>query len=185
MSKIEIETPRLLLRRWKDADLNDFIKMNSDPDVMKYFPEAYGAERTIKLYKIIQDEFSKYGYGLYAVEEKSSNKFIGFVGFHWADFDADFCPCIEIGWRLKKEYWHKGYATEGAIACMKHGFTNLGFDKVYSFTAVENTPSQRVMKRIGMQLYQYFEHPEVAEGHFLKPHVCYTINKNIFCNCES
>src|SRR5699024_12133542 len=68
---------------------------------------------------------SDLGFGLYAVEEKTNNEFIGFIGFHRATFEADFTPCIEIGWRLKKEAWGKGYATEGAASCLKYGFTVL------------------------------------------------------------
>lgn len=176
--RIEIETPRLLLRRWRETDLNAFIRLNADPDVMRYFPEAYGEERTKQFYSMIQEEFLQCGYGLYAVEEKSSHCFIGFIGFHLARLATDFCPCVEIGWRLNKAYWNKGYATEGAKACLKHGFASLGFHKVYSFTAVKNIPSQRVMQKIGMRFYQHFEHPEIIEDHPLRPHVCYIIEKS-------
>ena len=175
---IDIKTPRLLLRRWRETDLGAFTKMNADPEVMRHFPEAYSEERTKQFYNIIQKEFSEYGYGLYAVEEKSNSSFIGFIGFHWARFAADFCPCIEIGWRLDKDYWNKGYATEGAKACLEYGFAHLGFDSVYSFTSNKNIPSQRVMQKIGMRLYQHFEHPEIAENHPLRPHVCYVIDKS-------
>jgi ribosomal-protein-alanine N-acetyltransferase len=88
----------------------------------------------------------------------------------------DFCPCIEIGWRLDKIYCGKGYATEGTKACLKHGFENLGFDEVASFTSIENIASQRVMQKIGLQFERYFNHPKVAEGHPLRPHVFYRIN---------
>lgn len=175
---IDIETPRLLLRRWKAADFDKFVVMSADPQVMRYFPEPHQEEQTKRFYDLIQAEFSEYGYGLYAVEEKSSGRFIGFIGFHWARFDADFSPCIEIGWRLDKAHWHKGYATEGAKACLKHGFTNLGISKVYSFTTIENRPSQNVMKKIGMSFYRYFDNPDIPDNHPQKPHVCYVINKN-------
>lgn len=172
-----IETPRLLLRQWKDADLDDFARLNADPQVMRYFPEPYSGDRTKQLYDLIQEEFAEYGYGLYAAEEKSSGKFIGFIGFHWARMDADFCPCIEIGWRLDKEYWGKGYAPEGAKACLEHGFAHLGFERVYAYTAVSNIPSQRVMQKAGMRLDRYFDHPDVPENHPLRCHVCYAIDK--------
>ena len=175
---IDIETPRLLLRRWKESDIAVFTKMNLDAEVMRYFPAPYSEERTKQSYDAIQEEFAKYGYSLYAAEEKSSGNFIGFIGFHWARFDADFCPCIEIGWRLDKDYWHKGYATEGAKACLQHGFDHLGFDTIYSFTAVKNLPSEHVMQKIGMHFYQFFDHPQVPDDHPLKPHVCYVISKN-------
>jgi len=152
--------------------------MNADTTVMRFFPATLSADETKAFYDSIQQEFSEYGYGLYAVEEKDSGCFIGYIGFHWARFDMDFCPCIEIGWRIDKKYWNKGYATEGAAACLKHGFDNLGFDEVVSFTATENIASKRVMQKIGMHFERYFEHPKVAEGHPLRPHVFYRIKKN-------
>ena len=175
--QIDIETPRLLLRRWQESDLEHLTVMNSDPAVMRHFPAVLSAEETKLFYDNIRLEFSEFGYGLYAVEEKGSGLFAGLIGFHLAKFDTDFCPCVEIGWRLDKRYWDKGYATEGAKACLQHGFENLGFDEVVSFTATENMASQRVMQKIGMQFERYFEHPKVAEGHPLRPHVLYRINK--------
>ena len=178
IKQVVIETQRLLLRRWQESDLDVFMLMNTDPDVMHYFPDTLNAEETKSFYDSIQQEISEYGYGLYAVEEKDSGCFIGFIGFHWASFEADFCPCVEIGWRLDKRYWDKGYATEGAKACLKHGFENLAFDEVVSFTAVKNAPSQRVMQKIGMQFQGYFDHPKVSMDHPLRSHVLYRINKD-------
>lgn len=179
-NKIDIETERLLLRRWQEKDLETFIRMNQDDEVMRYFPNKRNASQTRELYEKIVQEFTEHGYGLYAAEEKDGGQFIGFIGFHHANMAADFCPCIEIGWRLDKQYWGKGYATEGAKACLKHGFGKLGFNKVYSFTSTLNIPSQRVMQKTGLKFEQYFEHPEVAENHPLRPHVCYSIDKNTY-----
>jgi len=176
--QVDIESKRLLLRRWQESDIEAFISMNADTTVMRYFPAPLSAEETTTFYDSIQQEFSEYGYGLYAVEEKDSGCFLGYIGFHWSRFDMDFCPCVEIGWRLEERYWGKGYATEGAIACLKHGFEKLGFDEVVGFTAVENIASQRVMQKIGMQFERCFEHPGIAEGHPLRPHVFYRINKS-------
>lgn len=173
MRDIVLETPRLLLRRWLDSDLEPFSRLNADPDVMRYFPEPYSRERTKLLFVATQREFADYGYGLYATEEKASGRFVGYIGFHQAELAVDFCPCIEIGWRLDKAFWNKGYAAEGARACLEHGFSCLGFDKIYSFTAVLNLPSIRVMQKAGMNLARHFEHPGLPEGHPLRPHVLY------------
>jgi Acetyltransferases, including N-acetylases of ribosomal proteins len=175
---MRIETQRLVLRSWLESDLEPFIRMNSDSEVMRFFPNTLEPAQTEQFYNNILQEFSEYGYGLYATEEKESGNFIGFIGFHWAIFDVAFCPCIEIGWRLDKKYWGRGYATEGAKACLEHGFTNLNFDEIYSFTGIINLPSQRVMQKIGMQFEQYFEHPKVSEGNPLRPHVCYRIKNS-------
>lgn len=175
---VDIETDRLLLRRWQESDLEPFIKMNQDAEVMRYFPDIMNPEQTIDLYNRIQQEFLEYNYGLYAAEEKISGQFIGFTGFHWARMDVDFCPCVEIGWRLDKAFWGQGYATEGAKACLQFGFHKLNFHEVHSFTAVKNKASQRVMQKNRMQPKQYFEHPGIAENHPLRPHVCYRIERN-------
>ena len=110
---------------------------------------------------------------MYAVELKHSGSLIGLLGFHWADFEADFTPCVEIGWRLVPEAWGYGYATDGARACLKHGFARFGFDRVYSFTACVNFPSQAVMQRVGMRKIAEFNHPKVAPDSILYPHVLY------------
>ena len=176
--RAEIETERLILRHWKDTDLDPFISMNADTTVMRFYQDTLSAEETRAFFNSIKQELSEYGYGLYAVEEKKSGHFIGYIGFHWAGFDMDFCPCIEIGWRLDKPYWNKGYATEGAAACLKYGFESLSFNEVVSFTSIENIASQRVMQKIGMRFERYFEHPNIAEGHPLRPHVLYKIKKD-------
>ena len=171
----EIHTPRLILRQWKTEDLPEFARMNADEQVMRFFPATMTPEQTQALYERIQREFVQRGYGLYAAQLRNSGEFIGFIGFHRAEFDADFCPCVEIGWRLSARHWGQGYAPEGARACLEHGFSRLGLDAVYSFTAVVNEPSQRVMQKIGMKQHCHFDHPNVAQNDRLRPHVCYRI----------
>ena len=173
MTHIDIETPRLLLRRWQDSDLEPYVRLNADTEVMRYFPVPYSSSQTKAFYDLIQQEFADYGYGLYATEEKASGRFMGYIGFHHAKLAVNFCPCIEIGWRLDKAFWNKGYATEGAKACLDYGFSHLGFEKVYSFTAIVNLPSERIMQKIGMKLEGHFEHPDIPEGHPLRSHVFY------------
>lgn len=173
---IHIETPRLRLRDWQEQDFAPFRHMNADEAVMRYFPRTLSHNESDKMYRVIQEECRQYGYGLYAVELKETANFIGFIGFHRAVFDADFTPCTEIGWRLIKESWGKGYATEGAAACLTHGFDNLGFQDVYSFTAALNTPSQNVMVKIGMDYVKHFDHPRVEDDSPLKKHVLYHVS---------
>lgn len=177
MSFIQLETPRLLLRQWREKDLEPFTAMNLDPQVMRYFPETRTPSQTRAFYERIQQEFTEKGYGLYAAEEKASGRFMGFIGFHGADFAADFCPCVEIGWRLDVPFWNRGYATEGASACLAMGFEQIGFEQVYSFTAVPNYPSRRVMEKLGLEFYASFDYPGIPEGHLLRPHVCYLMTR--------
>ncbi|SFT15330.1 GNAT family N-acetyltransferase [Paenibacillus sp. BC26] len=173
---IYLETARLRLRDWEEADLAPFAEMNADEEVMRYFPKPLSADETKVFYNNIVSEFAECGFGLYAVEVKETNRFIGFIGFHHATFESDFTPCIEIGWRLKKEAWGKGYATEGAAACLDYGFNGLGFSDVYSFTADMNKPSSQVMVKIGMNFMKHFNHPRVEAGSPLCKHVLYHIS---------
>ncbi len=175
---IYIQTERLLIRDWKEEDLPIFREMNRDEKVMKYFPKMLSDPETDSFFQRIQNELDTLGYGLYAVEVKETKDFIGFIGFHKATFSAPFTPCIEIGWRLKASAWNHGYATEGAKACLEYGFGKLNLEKVYSFTAVINHPSEKVMKKIGMTKEMEFNHPSVEDGSSLKRHVLYSMTKS-------
>lgn len=172
---IYFETDRLRMRAFETKDLLDFKKMNEDPEVMEYFPKILTHKETTAFYEAIMDEFQSYGYGLYAAELKETGEFIGFIGFHHATFEADFTPCVEIGWRLKKEVWGKGLATEGAKACLEYAEENLQFENVYSFTAEINTRSERIMQKIGLKKVKTFLHPKLELNDPLKPHVLYAL----------
>ena len=173
---VYFETERLLFRDWKSQDLQAFRIMNRDARVMKYFTKTLSIEETDHFFNIIQDEFSNRGYGLYAVETRQCHDFIGFIGFHWANFKSEFTPCIEIGWRLKYEAWGNGFATEGAKDCLEYGLKVLKFEKVYSFTSKINVQSENVMRKIGMSKIMDFDHPNVIEGNPLRKHVLYAIS---------
>jgi len=173
-----IETQRLILRDWEKTDLELFRQLNSDEKVMEYLPKTLSYEETDLFYETIRKEFRDYNFGLYAVEVKDNKEFIGFIGFHRATFDSDFTPCIEIGWRLRKDAWGKGYATEGGKACLQFGFEELGFEEVYSFTAQINGPSQNVMEKLGMSYVKDFNHPKVDSHSSLYKHVLYKIDKS-------
>lgn len=174
---IYFETERLIFRAWREEDIIEFRLLNEDTEVMRYFPHILSMEEADSFYQKIQEEIKAHGFGLYAVEEKQSKEFIGFIGLHRAAFNAYFTPCIEIGWRLKREAWGKGYAQEGAKACLNYGFNKFGFDKIYSFTAKINSPSENVMKKIGMTKVGEFNHPNVDEVSPLYAHVLYCIDK--------
>lgn len=169
------ETPRLVLRSWKPDDLEVFASLNADSEVMRHFPAPLSFEETKSFYDRIQDEFRRVGYGLYAVELKSTGRFIGYVGLHAFNFDVPFAPGVEIGWRLAARYHRQGYAPEAATAVLSVA-KSLGLRKLFSFTALANTPSERVMQKIGMRRTDEFDHPALADGHPLKRHVLYTID---------
>lgn len=170
-----IETDRLILRSWKSEDLSLFAAMNKDARVMRYFPATLTDEQTESFYNRIQLEFERNGWGLYAVELKSSGTFIGYVGLHEIGFDADFTPGVEIVWRMAADYHNQGFATEAAIAVLKLA-KQKGLQRLYSFTAKQNTPSERVMQKIGMIKVGEFEHPNLSADSPLSTHVLYQID---------
>ncbi|WP_347861902.1 GNAT family N-acetyltransferase [Salimicrobium sp. PL1-032A] len=167
-----IETERLLLRDWTEDDLEVFKAMNRDAEVMEYFPSTMTVQETEQFHQRIQEELEKKGYGLFAAETKPEGRFIGYIGLHEATFEADFTPCVEVGFRLRKEAWGHGYAAEGAQACIDYGH-ELGIENIYSFTATGNERSRRVMEKAGMQFVKQFDHPALEEGHPLRRHVLY------------
>lgn len=167
-----IETDRLILRSWKPEDLPLFAAMNKDERVMRYFPATLTDEQTESFYSRIQSEFERKGWGLYAVELKSAGKFIGYVGLHEIGFDADFTPGVEIGWRLAADYHNQGFATEAAKAVLKLA-KEKGLSKLYSFTAKQNAPSERVMQKIGMTKAGEFKHPNLPADSHLSLHILY------------
>jgi ribosomal-protein-alanine N-acetyltransferase len=118
------------------------------------------------------------GWGLWAVEEKRSGAFIGFVGLNVPSYPLPFSPCIEIGWRLDSSFWGKGYAPEAARKALEIGFEQYGMSEIVSFTAMVNTPSQRVMDKIGMVRGEEFDHPALEAGRPLRRHVVYRIKKS-------
>ncbi|MCC8173056.1 MAG: GNAT family N-acetyltransferase [Odoribacter sp.] len=172
---IYFETARLLLRDWKEEDIEPFSKVNKDSNVMRYFLKSLTENESLNFYKRIREEFRKYGYGLYSLEKKEDNKFIGYTGFNHIPFDVDFAPGIEIGWRITYEEWDKGYATEAAKACLLYAKENLSLSTIYSFTSFPNKASERVMQKIGMEKVGTFDHPVVPNNHPLKEHVLYKI----------
>ncbi len=175
MATVYIETERLILRSWKDTDKAPFAEMNSNPEVMKYFPTPLSAEESNAFIDRINAEFDATGFGLYAVEIKDTEEFIGYVGFHRFAFDAPFSPNWEIGWRLSHRYWHKGYATEAASACIAYARAKRLCPRLYSFTALPNTPSENVMQRIGMTFEGTFPHPALPDTHPLQLHKLYSL----------
>ena len=170
-----IETDRLILRSWKQGDLPLFANMNKDERVMRYFPATLTYQQTESFYNRIQSEFERKGWGLYAVEIKSTSEFIGYVGLHEIGFDANFTPGVEIGWRLAADYHNQGYATEAAKAVLSLA-KSAGIERLFSFTAKINAPSERVMQKIGMVKAGEFRHPNLSDDSPLCVHVLYKID---------
>ncbi|MFC6162684.1 GNAT family N-acetyltransferase [Kribbella jiaozuonensis] len=175
----DLTTDRLLLRQWRDSDREPFAALNADPAVMEHFPALQTREQSDALIDLNVPHLDGRGWGLWALEAKDTGEFIGFTGLNVPTFDAPFLPGVEIGWRLSKGAWGNGYATEAARAALAYAFGPVGLDEIVSFTATTNLPSQRVMQRIGMVHDEAgdFDHPRVKEGHRLRRHVLYRIDR--------
>ena len=172
-----MQTARLRLRRWIGADHEPFAALNADPAVMEYFPDLLTRQQSDTLIEAIESGFEQRGFGLWAVEVRATEAFIGFTGLNEPSLEAHFTPAVEVGWRLARAAWGEGYATEAATASLAFGFKQIGLDQIVSFTSAENLRSRAVMERIGMTRNpdDDFEHPDLPEAHPLKRHVLYRI----------
>ncbi len=175
-----IETPRLFLRPWQDADRAPFARMNADPRVMEFFPALLSTEQSNAWIDRSEAYMEQHGLGFLATELRATGEFIGFIGLAVPGFEAAFTPCVEIGWRLTAEHWGRGLATEGARAILRYGFTTLALREVVAFTATANQRSRRVMEKLGMTYNPAddFDHPKIPAGHPLRRHVLYRLRNS-------
>jgi RimJ/RimL family protein N-acetyltransferase len=170
-----LSTERLVLRRWRPADLAPFADMNADPVVMQHMARTLTRTDSDAFVGRIEAEFEACGFGLWAVEIPGTAPFIGYVGLHRVPFDAPFTPAVEVGWRLALQFWGHGYATEAARAAVRYGYEEVGLDEIVSFTTPGNVAAWKVMERLGMRRdpSSDFAHPELPAGHPLRWHVFY------------
>jgi RimJ/RimL family protein N-acetyltransferase len=174
-----LQTRRLLLRPWRESDLEPFAALNADPAVMEHFAKPLDRSESDAFVARIRAHFAREGFGFWAVEVPGVAPLVGLVGLARPAFEAHFTPCVEVGWRLAREHWGEGYATEAARASIRFGFEQLGLDEIVSFTVPANVRSRAVMERIGMtrSADDDFDHPALPEGHRLRRHVLYRIRR--------
>jgi RimJ/RimL family protein N-acetyltransferase len=172
-----LTTERLVLRGWRASDRSPFAAMGADPRVMRFLGPTLSRAASDALVDRIEAHFAESGFGLWALEAPGVAEYIGFVGLSTARFAAPFTPCVEIAWRLAAEHWGRGYATEAARAALRFGFEQLALAEIVAFTTRENRPSRAVMERSGMACdpRDDFEHPALAPGDPLRPHVLYRL----------
>ena len=176
---IEIQTERLILRRWTDADRAPFAALNTDPEVMRHFPAPWPAQQSHSVIDSWLAQFDSQGWSNWAVEVRRTGEFVGFIGLTVPRRRLPCSPCVEIGWRLARGHWGRGLASEAAREALRIGFERLGLAEIVSFTALGNLRSRAVMERIGMQdATENFEHPGVPEGHPLRPHCLYRLSRD-------
>jgi ribosomal-protein-alanine N-acetyltransferase len=173
-----LRTARLVLRRWRDSDRDPFAALNADPDVMEYFPSTMTRSESDDLINRIEAHFDEHGFGLWALEVADTGGFIGFTGLSIPRFAAHFMPAVEVGWRLARPAWGRGYASEAARRALRFGFEDVGLPEIVSFTTVGNVRSRAVMTRIGMvhDPVDDFDHPLVPADSPLRPHALYRLS---------
>jgi len=176
---IVAETERLLVRNWQDGDLDLFHHINSDEDVMAFFPMRRNRAESAEMMRIIAERIATTGYGFFALQRKGEEHALGFAGLAIARLEPALPEgSVEIGWRLARRYWGKGYATEAARELLRLGFAERGLEEIVSFAVADNRRSTAVMERIGMthDPSRDFDHPRMPDSHpHLKRHVLYAI----------
>lgn len=165
-----LQTKRLYLRKLTAADYADLCKILQDPQVMYAYEHAFSDQEVTDWLNKQQLRYQTDGFGLWAMLLKETDIMIGQAGLTLQDIGEER-PVIEVGYLLQKAYWHRGYATEAAIACKQYAFEQLQCDKVYSIIRENNLASQKVAERNGMQ----------KVGQLIKYYYGMTMPHNIYC----
>ena len=147
---IILETQRLILREITAADFDAWSAVLGDPEVMYAYEHGFSAEEVRQWIARQRERYARDGFGLWAAVERETGALVGDCGLTMQDWDGR--PVPEIGYHLRRDRWHRGYASEAAAACRDHAFHVLGFREVYSIIRDSNLPSQRVALRCGMSL---------------------------------
>jgi len=162
-NKYIFKSQRLGFRNWTDNDLKDLEEINSDPEVMEFFPNILSKKETEDLLQRLIKHYEDRKYTYFATEILETGELIGFIGLAYQTYKTEFTPATDIGWRLKKSAWGKGYATEGAKRCLEYAFNELKMNKIFSICTLNNSKSENVMKKIGMIKKGEFNHPELID----------------------
>jgi RimJ/RimL family protein N-acetyltransferase len=160
-----VQTERLLLRGWRESDLDPLARMMADPEVTRFIGGVQPRSSVWRSIAMFVGLWVLRGYGFWVVERKSDSAFLGRVGL----WQPEGWPGIELAWSLDRPYWRNGYATEAAKAALDYGFLNLPVSKLVSLIDPANAPSQRVARRLGetkgapitVELYGHTFSPDV------------------------
>lgn len=167
---------RLGFRTWEEADLPFLAALNADPEVMAHFPKTLTEEESLAFIHRMQRQQAAHGYQYFATEIRETGELIGFIGLAYQEYVSAFTPATDIGWRLVKTAWGKGYASEGAKRCLEFAFNDLGLTQVIAVCTRSNTRSEAVMQRIGMKKAGEFRHPKLECFPEFQECLCYSIS---------
>ncbi|WP_435412577.1 GNAT family N-acetyltransferase [Psychroserpens mesophilus] len=171
------KSERLGFRNWNAKDLDEFAKINADEEVMEYFPKPLTRNETLALIDRLKKHYNEKGYTYFATELLETGELIGFIGLVYQDYQSEFTPATDIGWRLKSRAWGKGYATEGAKKCLEYAFKELQLTTIISVFTEKNIKSENIMKKIGMEKIGSFNHPKLKAYPNYEKCICYQITK--------
>ena len=177
-NKYLITSARLGFRNWEKEGLAEFSKMNADLEVMEHFLNPLSIEESSEFIDRLQRHYAKHGFNYFAVEILETEEFIGFIGLTYQEYESEFTPAVDIGWRLKRSVWGEGYATEGAKRCLQFGFEELGLESIISTCTQKNLKSEKVMEKIGMMKKGEFNHPKLKAYPEYEKCLCYSISKS-------
>jgi RimJ/RimL family protein N-acetyltransferase len=175
---VALRTPRLLLREWREEDLEPLIALSADPVAMQYLPPL-DAKASAQWVELARRHWQTEGFGQWVVEAPGVAPFIGVVGLNRVRWMLPFTPAVEAAWRLARSYWGRGYAQEAARAAIEDGFGRLGLAEIVAYTVADNRASWQVMERLGMRRdpAEDFDHPGRPEGHPHRRHILYRLRR--------
>ncbi|WP_299347985.1 GNAT family N-acetyltransferase [uncultured Maritalea sp.] len=176
-----IETERLILRPFVDADTDTFASFTADPVVMRFYPDVQTRQEAELWLSRCAERFAKHGFHMMAVERKSDGALLGLAGCGRIPYDVPGPSDVEAGWLFGKQYWGKGYATEAASAAIAHTFSNFDVPEIVAITYRNNWPSRKVMEKLGFihNPLRDFEHTQLPRDSKVLPHVLYSLRKPI------
>lgn len=177
MKPVTLTTQRLILRPWRDEDLEPLFGINGDAESMRYFAATMTRAESDAWAARLRAHFAEHGWGFWVVAEAESGNFAGVVGLMTIPWQAEFTPAVEIGWRIAPGFRRKGYAEEAARAALAHGFGALQLDCIVAFTVPANIGSWKLMEKLGMQPAGEFDHPRLPEGHEYRRHLLYRMDE--------
>lgn len=168
-----LKSKRLGFRPWTQEDLPLLRHLNQDPQIMEHFPGALDEEVVQFFFKRLQDSFTTNGYCYFVVDLLETGESIGMIGLMDQDYESEFTPSVDIGWRIVPEHWRKGLASEGAATILNQAQDLWNTEEIYAFATRANTGSIKVMERIGMSFAGSFDHPKLLDYPSLKTCVAY------------
>lgn len=175
-----IKTPRLILKPWKETDIEPLLQIHQDPRVLEFLIGPMSSDQIRDFIQNQNQQFQEKGFMIWAATLQETQKLIGFIGLNYFDKPTHFSPTVDIGWRLGSPYWGLGYATEGALAVLDYGFKIIDLNEIVAFTFPNNHRSRRVMENIGMvhDVNGSFAHPQLPIEHHLSKQVLYRIKNS-------